>query len=404
MSVFREFSRRSWIVLLMPLIGACAGSGGEHWTGGGAADRVELSAPDAAFPVEFSSIVGIREMSDGRLFVSDRLGQALVLVDMDEGIADTIGRTGGGPGEYSVPGDLFPWRGDSALMVDMGNTRFTPIGADGGFGISMPLMTRDGESMTLVMPEGTDRHGNVYFQARSFSMGPGGPGDAPDSSRIVRWNPETGASDTVAALRPPERKIQRSGGYAMMMPIPFGPLDDWAVSWDGRVGVARGVGYRVEWVDADGNTHIGEDIGYEPIVITQEDKDAWLETRASASSDGMYITMQAGGGGGAGDVRATAAPRGGGYAGPEIADEDWPEMKPPFPSSAVSATPEGELWVRRNTVHGAPPEYHVYDEGGNHVRTVVLAKDSRVVGFGDGVVYVARTDEVDLQWLERYSR
>jgi hypothetical protein len=396
---------RTWIAVnLLFAAVACGGGDDGAGSGGGEYARLELSEPDAAFPEAFSSIVGIRELNDGRVFVADRLGQALMIVDLAAGTADTIGRVGGGPGEYASPGDLLPWRGDSTLLVDMGNTRFTPVGPYGGFGISMPLMTQDGESMRLVIPEGTDRQGNIYFQGRNFSMGAGGPGGSSDSALVVRWNPESDRTDTVAALRQPERKIQRGGGNVMMMPIPFSPADAWAVSWDGDVGVARGVGYRVEWTDTDGMESIGDEVEYRPIVITQGDKDEWLEARANPAGGGMFITMNAGGGGGGGNVRAAPAPRGARFEGPQVADEDWPEVKPPFLPSEVSATPEGQLWVQRYVSLGASPEYDVFDGNGNLVRTVVLAANSRVVGFGNGVVYVARTDEDDLQWLERFIR
>ncbi len=405
MFVARDIPRRFPVILaLFSLISACSGSDHEANSDGGGATRGELSEPEETFPEAFSSIVGIRETRDGSVLVSDRLGQALMIVDLAAGTADTIGRIGGGPGEYSSPGQLFPWRGDSTLMVDMGNTRFMPVGADGGFGISIPLMSRDGESMRLVMPEGTDRHGHVYFQARSFGMGAADPSDAPDSARVVRWNPETGSSDTVAALTTPARKVQRSGGNVMMMSLPFSAYDQWATSWAGDVGVARGNGYRIEWADSDGGLTIGTEIDYQPVAITQADKDAWLESRANPSGGGMFISVDAGGGGGGGNVRATPPPRGARMMGPQVDDEDWPEVKPPFPPSAVSATPEGELWVERHVPFGAPPAYDVFNGNGRRIRTVVLAENSRVIGFGNGVVFVARTDDDDLQWLERYRR
>jgi len=236
-------------------------------------------------------------------------------------------------------------------------------------------------------------------------MGAGGPGGLPDSILVARWNPETDRTDTVAALKQPERKIQRGGGNVMMMPIPYSPSDAWAVSWDGAVGVARGSGFRIEWTDADGASTIGPEVEYQPLVIGQADKDEWLEARANPAGGGMFITMSAGGGGGGGgNVRAAPAPRGARMEGPQVADEDWPEVKPPFPPSAVSATPEGRLWVRRHVSPGAHPEYDVFDGNGFRVGTVVLQESARVVGFGEGVVYVARTDDDDLQWLERYGR
>jgi hypothetical protein len=382
------------------LFGACGTRGGE--TSSQRADHTELAEPEATFAEPFSSIIGLRELSDSRVFVSDRLGQALMIVDFAEGTADTIGRVGGGPGEYSSPGRLFPWRGDSTLLLDMGNTRFTPVSAGGEFGVSTPLMMRDGESMSLVMPEGTDRNGGIYYQARSFSMGtPEGTNDAPDSNLIVRWEQETGRTDTIAALGQPDRRIERSGGNVMVAPAPFGSSDDWAVSWDGNVGVARGVGFRIEWFNADGKQLVGPNIDYEPIAITQTDRDAWLEERANPPGGGMFISIDAGGGG---NVRAASPPRGARMIGPQVADEDWPDVKPPFPPSAVNATPEGELWVQRHVAHGAPSEYDVYDGTGELIRTVILAENSRIVGFGEDVVYVSRTDELDLQWLERYAR
>jgi len=46
------------------------------------------------------------------------------------------------------------------------------------------------------------------------------------------------------------------------------------------------------------------------------------------------------------------------------------------------------------------PRHDVFDAAGRVVERVVLAPGSRVVGFGRGTVYVARSDEDDLQHLE----
>jgi len=382
-----------------------AGCAGPSQQGETATERVELTEPQASFPAAFSSISGLRELRDGRMMLADPLGQALMIVDLAAGVADTVGRKGGGPGEYNVPSRLLPWRGDSTILVDLGNTRYTPVAPDGSFGVSEPLLRRDGEAMSLIMPEGTDRRGNLYYQARSFSAGPRGPEGVqgqPDSALIVRWNPTADRIDTVAPLGLPERKVERSGGNVAMTTIPFSPSDGWAVSWDGAVAVARAVGFRVEWIGSDGRVTGGPEIMYRPITITQADRDAWLEARANRSSGAMFITMEAGGG--EGNVRAGPRPRGASFVGPQVKDDDWPEVKPPFPPSAVSVTPDGEAWVRRHVPAPGQPEYDVFDDMGRRLRTVVLPQSSEVVGFGAGVVYVARTDEYDLLWLEKYRR
>jgi hypothetical protein len=46
--------------------------------------------------------------------------------------------------------------------------------------------------------------------------------------------------------------------------------------------------------------------------------------------------------------------------------------------------------------------YDVFDVAGRLTRQIALDGERVIVGFGAGAVYVARTDEDDLQWLERY--
>ena len=125
-----------------------------------------LSSPDARFPEAFSSLTGLRELPDGRVMVADPLGQALSVVDLDAGTADTLGRVGGGPEEYKQPDALFGLPGDSTLMLDLGNARLTAIGPSGGFGGTMPVTHGQPGgggpgSMLLVIPRGADDLGRV---------------------------------------------------------------------------------------------------------------------------------------------------------------------------------------------------------------------------------------------------
>jgi hypothetical protein len=83
----------------------------------------------------------------------------------------------------------------------------------------------------------------------------------------------------------------------------------------------------------------------------------------------------------------------------------WPETMPAFTGPrSVLATPAGELWVRRAQPAKADGAlYDVFDARGQLVRQVALTGRRSVLGFGPGVVFVARTDEDDLQWIERYK-
>src|SRR5512134_3432026 len=77
-----------------------------------------LAKPDATFAEPFSSVAGLRELRNGRVIVADRLERTVSSIDLATGDITPIGREGQGPGEYGMPGPLFPFGGDSTLMVD----------------------------------------------------------------------------------------------------------------------------------------------------------------------------------------------------------------------------------------------------------------------------------------------
>lgn len=358
-----------------------------------------LSEPAATFPEPFSSIAGLRELSDGRLLVSDRLESAIKLIDFDAGTQHEIGRVGQGPGEFRTPGGLLPLPADSTLLVDFGNMRMTAIAPDGTLAMeSMPMMRPDG---LFLRPEATDAAGHIYFdmQGMVVTNRSGGRPETPDSAAIARWVREGGEIDTVGKVTNPMRtgsglkfgggKVSFSGGAS-----PFSSVDGWGVAPDGRVAIVRSADYRVEWWRPAGSVAVGPVVEYEPVPLTQDDKEAWAERLAgSRVSIVQRSGTQSGGSGGSFEL-----PR------PDIDEMEWPEVKPAFPRGAVSVTPEGEVWVERHVPHGDPETYDVFDSAGRRLRQVVLPEGRTLEGFGRGVAYLVRTDADDLQWLERYRR
>jgi len=67
---------------------------------------IALTEPDATFPEPFSALLGLRELGDGRVLISDRIQQTVALLDFASGSYDEVGRPGGGPGEYQMPGSM----------------------------------------------------------------------------------------------------------------------------------------------------------------------------------------------------------------------------------------------------------------------------------------------------------
>lgn len=354
-----------------------------------------LQRPIDTFPEPFSGITGIRELSDGRVLVADRLERAVRLLDFAAGTMQELGRSGSGPGEYQMPSGLLALPADATLLVDLGNMRLSVITPDGRFTESRNMFIGE----RLLLPTGSDRSGHLYFNQGGVRFENGQVQRDP-SVPVVRFDLTSEAMDTVAHVPVAQGRAQAismssgSGSITIQGGLaPYPMSASWAVSPDGRVAVVHADPYRVDWVSPDGTTVSGPVVAYDPVRVTHADKAAWADRRGGGGGVMMMIGGSRGGGG-----RALRMPR------PDPDDQDWPEFKPPFPRGAVSATPEGTIWVQRHVPFGEQPAYDVFDEHGVRVRQVILPAGRRLVGFGPGKVYLINVDEDDLQWLEAYQR
>jgi hypothetical protein len=350
--------------------------------------RRTMDRPAATFPEPVSNPAGFRVLNRDRVLVADPLEQSINVLDFRTGEMSPVGRPGDGPGEFGMPGPLFAGAGDTTYMLDMGNRRLLVLLPDGTIDANtVPLTHKSGFP---VLPRGVDARGRIYFDLAGIAM-PGleeiaRTGRAP----LLRWDPGTGRTDTLGTVAfppmapagPGEVRITMGGGA-------YQPRDDWAVLPDGRVGLARATEYQVEWLGGP-RAVTGPKVPYAPVKVGDAEKNAWADGMASR---GMIVEIENG------RRRTRRPPR------PDISRMTWPEVMPAFTGSrAVLATPTGELWVRRAQPAAADGStYDVFDHEGRLVRQVAFTGERVVLGFGPGVVFVARTDEDDLQWIERYA-
>jgi hypothetical protein len=367
----------------------------------GAAQDVDgrLGEPDATYREAFALIQSVRELADGRVMAADPLGQLLVVLDLKRGSADTLGGVGQGPGEYRQPDAVFALPGDSTLLVDLGNARLITVAPDGSFAETMPMTRGEpgpGGGLMIIRPAGVDASGRIYFEPFGGGIG----GAIPDSSPIVRWDRRTGVMDTVARVKRPEMKRSASGGAGdrsvRIMPVPLSPEDAWAVAPDGRVAVARAPDYRVDWIAPNGRVVSGEPVAYDPVRIRSADRGEWLE----GLGGGLRVSLSVENG----QRRVSLARGPGGQGGPDPERLEWPEFKPPFMASSVCVAPTGDVWVRRHVPAGRPGAIDIFGADGRRRRSLMLPPDRRIVGFGRGVLFLVHSDEMGLQWLERYRR
>lgn len=381
-----------------------------------AQQRVPLAKPDATFDEPFTAVSGLRELPSGKVIVSDARDKVVQVIDFAAGTTTRIGREGSGPAEYGMPGPMFPMPDGTTFLQDLLNRRYLVLGPDAkptGNPITMPNLTPPpapggaggrpaGMRMGFANAQGVDARGRLYFQPPSFTP----DGTTPDSGQIVRWTPkgtaeteEPALTEKVAHVRLPKNsQTATNRGGAMRVMIGRAPVftaqEVWGVDAAGRVARVTPAPYQVHWI-ADGKVTSGPVVPYTPTKVTQADKDEYME--AQRRNPPTVMTMTAGPGG----TQRQVGPPPGGLPEPEFA-----ETKPPFAGpGSIQVTPEGEVWVLRTRPAGDKvPTYDVFDRNGALVKKVVLNPRSRVVGFGRGNVYVTRSDEDDLLYLERYKR
>ena len=359
----------------------------------GAQQATSLDEPTTRYAEPFSLIGGIRELDDGRLIVSDALEETLYVLDPGLEGVETISGSGQGPDEYRQPDRLFAWPGDSTLMLDLGNGRLAVIGSDYGFGRTIPVVQQEAMGLQIILPEGVDAAGLLYYQPR-------GDGMIADSADIVRWSPEAGGDpEPVIRIKLTDVTESTSGGANNMRqevrPVPLSPEDGWAVGSNGDVAVVRVGDYHVDWVRADGTIASGPPVPFDPVPVKTADKEAWAEDIA-ANGMMMMVTNENG------NMNARMR-RGGGGGAPSVDRFQWPETKPPFAPQSVRVGPLGRVWVERYVAAGERPVLDVFDGSGKRVGVVTIPVDCSIGGFGDGTVYLIRRDDLGFQWLERYD-
>ena len=396
---------------LVVLLAACAqeDSGGGAQAGAEEFAGIRLAEPEAVYPQAFSAASTVRELDDGTVLVADPIGQALVRVDFATASADTVGGYGEGPSEYRQPDAVWPLPDGGTLLVDLGNGRLTELDADLEFGRTHPYSRGDPEDMTLmvVIPQGVDDRGRVYFNGMPID-------EENDSLPVLRLDLGTGELDTIARYRRPATKRDtitdaRGRQSLQLSMVPLSPTDAWGVGTDGRVALARAagapmsnapteLGYFLEWIDEDGTATPGPTIPYEPVPIGEAEKEEWTDRRAELGG-GLRLEATMGN-----SAMSVIVKRG----GPRPVNEDldryaWPEVLPAFYPDRVAVDPLGRAWMRRYAEAGAVTRYDVFSATGERAETVELGVGRRVVGFGEGSLYVIQMDDLGLQRLERYA-
>ncbi len=338
--------------------------------------------PNASIEEPFTNVAGVRELPGNRAIVTDQAERAVFLVDFGARTRTQIGRQGDGPAEYRFPMAPMVGTGDATWLLDASLRRVHVIAPDGTFRPSLtpPYTAVPGG---LLAARGVDARGRIYFEGNNFNSE---TGRFTDSVAIIGWEPVANVTETLGRFGTGGRLlIQRADGPASFARsgLPFPHVDAWVPLPDGRVAIVRQSPHAITFIERGGTTRTGPVMSFAAIPVTPAERAAYRERTAA---NRMVAT------GGNQAIRATTE------------DAMFPADMPAFIASSVLSDNSGRIWIgRSHRWNDKTRRYDIYDGQGAHVGIATMPINSRVVGFGERVVYAARTDPADdLVYLERH--
>ena len=346
---------------------------------------LQMTRPERVAPEPFSMIRGVRELADGRLLVSDWIEARLAVVDLQRRSVSDRGRVGAGPTEFRLPGRLLPFRGDSTLLVDLGNNRMAVLDGDGNI-----RRTFRPDAEAAMYTAASDNAGRLYYTI------PGWLAQRPlagDTVELASYDPTTRTQRVLARLQGSKPPLSNHSPTPRVPFVIFSPNDTWTASPRGRVAVVRHTELRVDWIDSRGVVR-GPAHPWRPERVRDADRFDYVESFAQNSPVG-----------GRGDGGMSAArPDDQTQQAIEamVRASSFAETLPPFRSGDVFIDGSERLWLGRWTRSTEPRRYDVFDGQGRRVATVQLAADRRIAAFGRTHAYVVHTDEDGLETIERY--
>lgn len=345
----------------------------------GSDGRIVLRRPDATLPGTFGQVIGLTELTDGRVALADFKSRQFIYGGFSPARLDTVGQHADSitpadpaPGKHKLPGVVLHLGGDTVELIDYATQRATLWNEKGTFLTTLHTLPVAGYNPAIVY----DTLGHAYKADYRAILGGLNPGEKirTDSAPVLRFARENATTaDTIALLKLPEFGEGQFGEDKKVVPVVYAPSDVFGVSPDGWLWVARATSNSVDWRSPDGVWTPGAARPWAAIPVTGADKERFL---AAARAGGMNLQT--------------------GVSFPFAAS------KPPFTSATTGQ--DGTVWLQRaRAFEDSVPVYEVIGRAGALLKTVQLPKGTSLAGVGrQGSVYVVIRDG-DVQRVGRYQ-
>jgi len=261
--------------------GAEAGGPNGGWTVA-AAPSLDIGGGDKGPDYEFTQIVGVVRLADGRIAVANAGSSQVRFYGADGSFLMASGRAGEGPGEFQMIGGLWRGAGDSLLVADLRLQRLSVLDADGGYARALSLGSRAGiqigqSGVRLALPQAWLSDGSIVGMEQEFRLNQPAEGSYRDTVAVIRFGPDGSATDTLGrfpGIEMRQRVITFAGrSIPTPSPVPLGRVTIVTGGGD-RLFVATNDSWEIREIGVDGAVRRLIRVAAPPVEITEEDIEA----------------------------------------------------------------------------------------------------------------------------------
>jgi hypothetical protein len=299
----------------------------------------ESRLPEDVF---FESITDIALDKAGNVYLCDFRGCNIKKFAPDGAFIGVIGEKGQGPGEFNMPMQIAV-SGDRLIVYDMGNRRLCALTQDGEYIKNIVLQNTEGRPRHIRALHG----GGLVIEREVIHYA---EGDKPQDCIIQLFSSDLELENTIFTHQVMRNKFTRIQGMFSNVIQPFSPDVWWNLTPDGRIVVGLSEDYTIETHDPVEGKVSSFKHAYEPVRVTNEDKERFFSQLSYGSSDGGRMELPQ-------EIKKLT---------------DFPRNKPAF--NGLLVDPEGNILVHtiRNTSPDSEPLFDAFDPEGNFIETVTL--------------------------------
>jgi hypothetical protein len=336
---------------------------------------VDIGVLEGDEAYQLSQVGGAVRLSDGRIVVANGGSQEVRYFDSTGRHLATVGRKGGGPGEFEQLGSVMALRGDTVAAYDWSLRRVSLFDAAGRFVWSFSLEFSAGSPMPL----GRFADGS-WLCNRLFSFRPGASGTqvVRDTMALLVFDSAGAFRDSLGRFPGPDWYIRTQGHSAMASSLPFGATTEAAVAQD-RFYVGHSDHYEITRFTEAGAPDEIIRVAWTPVPVTGEDVERHKAERLANADAGVRQSLER-----------------------LYQDIPFPSTFPAFTDFMVD--PLGDLWVLAASRPGDDhPRWTVFAPDGLALGVVETPPGVTVRDIGRDYVLGTWRDDLDVQHVRLYA-